>query len=73
LASGQQAIDKRFAVEFASNPGSVSHKLLRVYAVGNEICAITEWNLPPFAPKKVVRIYARDDDTWKVRVDYVTE
>jgi hypothetical protein len=62
------------AVEFASSPGNASHKLLQVYAVGNEICAITEWSFPPFPYKKPgVRIYARDADTWKVRVDYVTE
>jgi hypothetical protein len=74
LASGRQAIEKKFAVDFASSPGNTSHKLLQVYAVGNEICAITEWNFPPFAYKKRgVRIYARDADTWKVRVDYITE
>jgi hypothetical protein len=71
---GQQAIEKMAAVEFASSPGNASHKLLQVYAVGNEICAITEWSFPPFPYKKPgVRIYARDADTWKVRVDYVTE
>jgi ketosteroid isomerase-like protein len=74
LASGQQAIEKKFAVEFASSPSNESHKLLQVYALGSEICAITEWKIPPFSNKKAgVRIYAREADTWKVRVDYVTE
>jgi ketosteroid isomerase-like protein len=74
LASGQQAIEKWFAVQFASSPGNASHKLLQVYPVGNEICAITEWSFPPFSNKKLgVRIYARDADTWKIRMDYVTE
>ena len=74
LASGQQAIGKKFAVEFASSPSNESHKLLQVYALGSEICAMTEWNIPPFSNKKAgVRIYVRDADTWKVRVDYVTE
>ena len=74
MAFGQQAIEKKFAVEFASSPGNESHKLLEVYALGGEISAITDWNYPPFSNKKTgVRIYGRDADASKVRVDYVTE
>jgi hypothetical protein len=31
LAFGQQAIEKRHAANFASNPGKFSHKLVQVY------------------------------------------
>jgi ketosteroid isomerase-like protein len=40
LASGQQAIEKRHAVNLASSPGKLTHKLVQVNAIGNEICAI---------------------------------
>ena len=42
MASGQQAIEKRFAVELASSPGEYIDKLVQVYPVGDEICAISE-------------------------------
>jgi hypothetical protein len=42
MASGQQAIEKRYAVEFASSPGEFAAKLVQVYPVGSEISAIAE-------------------------------
>jgi|SRR5258707_12690969 ketosteroid isomerase-like protein len=47
LAFGQQAIEKRYAIEFGAHPSNLSHKLVLVYAIGNDICAIMEWSLPP--------------------------
>jgi hypothetical protein len=44
LASGQQAIEKRFAVEFASSPGEFVGKLVQVNPVGDEISTISEWS-----------------------------
>jgi len=70
LASGQEAIEKRYAAEFGARPSNASHKLLQVYAVGNDICAITEWSLSVYKGHSV-RIYGRDADTWKVRMAYV--
>jgi len=70
LASGQQAIEKRYAAEFGARPSNASHKLLQVYAVGNDICAITEWSLTVYNGHSV-RIYGRDADTWKIRMAYV--
>jgi ketosteroid isomerase-like protein len=74
LAFGQQAIEKRHAANFASNPGKLSHKLLQVHAIGNEICAISEWSMPPIKTKGghyVVTIYVREADDWKIRMAYV--
>ena len=70
LASGQPAIEKRYAAEFGARPSSSSHKLIQVYAVGNDICAITEWSVPVYKGHSVV-IYGRDADTWKIRMAYV--
>jgi ketosteroid isomerase-like protein len=74
LAFGQQAIEKRHAADLASNPGELSHKLLQVHAIGNEICAISEWSMPPMKTKGghyVVMIYVREADDWKIRMAYV--
>jgi ketosteroid isomerase-like protein len=70
LASGQQAIEKRYAAEFGARPTNMSNKLVQVYAIGNDICAITEWSLPPVYKGHLVRIYGRDADTWKIRMAY---
>jgi uncharacterized protein (TIGR02246 family) len=42
LASGREAIEKRYAAHFASSPSKSSLKLVQVYAIGNEVCAISE-------------------------------
>jgi ketosteroid isomerase-like protein len=47
LASGQEALQKRFASVFASAPGKLSHKLLQLYPVGNDVCAISQISVPP--------------------------
>jgi ketosteroid isomerase-like protein len=69
LAFGQEAIEKRHA----SNPDKLSHKLVQVQAIGNEICAISEWSIPPIDTKGhyVVTIYVREADEWKIRMAYV--
>ena len=73
LAFGQQAIEKRHAANLASNPGKLSHKLLQVHAIGNEICAISEWSMPPIKTRGghyAVMIYVREADDWKIRMAY---
>jgi len=69
-ASGQQAIEKRWAVELASSPTSVS-KLVQVQAIGNDICTIEEYSTSSMGHKGyVVTIYVRDADTWKISMAY---
>ena len=72
LASGQQAIEKRYAGELGPGPHHLSHKLLQAYPVGSDICAIMEWSLPPMDAigHDCVAIFGRDADTWKIRVFY---
>src|SRR5258708_29256645 len=64
---------KRFASVFASTPRKLSHKLLQLYPVGNDVCAISQISLPPVdaTGHYVVTIFVRDGDDWKVRVSYV--
>jgi uncharacterized protein (TIGR02246 family) len=69
-ASGQQAIEKRWAVELASSPTSAS-KLVQVHAIGNDICTIEEYSTSSMGHKGyVVTIYVRDADTWKISMAY---
>jgi ketosteroid isomerase-like protein len=71
VASGQQAIERRYRVHFPK-PGDLSPKLLQTYAIGDEICTISEFNHVITGGKGyVVRIYVREGDTWKIRVAYV--
>jgi ketosteroid isomerase-like protein len=71
VASGQQAIERRYRVHFPK-PGDLSPKLLQTHAIGDEICTISEFNHVITGGKGyVVRIYVREGDTWKIRVAYV--
>jgi ketosteroid isomerase-like protein len=69
LASGQQAIEKRYANQFASGMNRVS-KLVQVYPIGSEVCAITKDSVAQWK-NTAVRIYVRDADTWKINMAYV--
>jgi ketosteroid isomerase-like protein len=70
LASGQQAIEKWFALQFASSPGEFGGKLVQVYPIGSEISAISEWSWGQWKGRQAM-IYVRDADTWKIRMEYL--
>ena len=42
MAVGQQAIEKKYASLFVSNPRKLSHTIVQVYTVGNDVCAISD-------------------------------
>ena len=68
LASGQQAIEKRYRVEFAA-PSPLDSKIVQIYPIGNDICAITEYKMMTWKGHAVT-IYGREADTWKIRMAY---
>jgi ketosteroid isomerase-like protein len=68
--SGQQAIEKTYAAEFASSPGDFVGKLVQLYAISNQMSVISEWKVGLFKGY-IVRIYVRDADTWKIRLEYL--
>jgi ketosteroid isomerase-like protein len=72
VASDQQAIEKRYAAQLASSPGKLVRKLVQVYQIGDEICAISAFTHPqsPGKPGHCVTIYVRELDDWKVRTEY---
>ena len=70
LASGQQAIKKRYETALASG-SIVSGQLVQVCAVGNDVCAISEYNKERHYKGHAVIIYVRDADEWKIRMEYV--
>jgi ketosteroid isomerase-like protein len=69
-ASGQQAIEKRYAVELAGGMNNHVSKLVQVYPIGSEVCAITKDSVAQWK-NTAVRIYVRDADTWKINMAYV--
>jgi len=69
--NGREAIEKDFAVNFASSPPEVRGKPVQVYAIGDEMSAISEWSAGPWGGYSV-KIYVRELDTWKIRMEYVT-
>ena len=72
LASGRQAIEKRFAADFASSPPKMVNELVRVYAIGNDICAITDTTVGAWKGHAVT-IYVRDAipgrSVWPMSID----
>jgi uncharacterized protein (TIGR02246 family) len=68
LASGQQAIEKRYSATFAA-PSPLDSKIVQIYPIGNDICTITEYKVMTWKGHAVT-IYGRDADTWKIRMSY---
>jgi uncharacterized protein (TIGR02246 family) len=69
-ASGQQAIKKRYEAEASESSGSnMTHKLVQVYPVGDDICAFTDYSVMMWKGHRLM-IYVRDADTWKIHMSY---
>jgi uncharacterized protein (TIGR02246 family) len=66
---GREAIEKSLAANFASSPPETVGKLVQMYAIGDEISATSEWSAGPWKGYSV-KIYVRDADTWKIRMEY---
>jgi len=66
---GREAIEKDFATNFASSPPDINGKVIQLYAIGDQIADISQWstgNWQGYSSK----IYVRDADTWKIRIEY---
>jgi hypothetical protein len=71
-AVGLPAIVKRYEAEFASYPTKQSFKVVQVYAIGNEICAVGEFtHYHMYGKGHSVVVYVHEADDWKVRLSYV--
>jgi uncharacterized protein (TIGR02246 family) len=70
-ASGREAIEQRYATHFASSPAKLSFKLVQVYAIGDDVCAVSEFT-PQFRSGKGhhAKILVREADAWKIRMAY---
>jgi hypothetical protein len=70
VAISQQAIEIRAAVRLTLNPAKRVSKLVQAYPVGDEICAISEFDHPSGRKGYCVAIYVRELDQWKIRIAY---
>jgi uncharacterized protein (TIGR02246 family) len=70
-ASGREAIEQRYATHFASSPAKLSFRLVQVYAIGDDVCAVSEFT-PQFRSGKGhhAKILVREADAWKIRMAY---
>jgi uncharacterized protein (TIGR02246 family) len=72
LARGRQEIEERYAAELASHPTKQSFTLVQVCAVGDAICAISEFfHYNTQTKGHYAAIYVREGDTWRIRMAYV--
>ena len=71
VASGQQAIEKRYTGHFASSPGEFVGQLVQVYAIGNEMSVIAEKSHGFFGKGYMTWICFPDGDSWNIRMEYV--
>ena len=69
LASGQQAIEKRFAV-LLSSPGEFVGQVVEVYPIGNDMSVITKGSVGTLWTGYRAWICVHDADTWKIRMEY---
>ena len=71
-AVGLPAIVKRYEAEFASYPALQSLKVVQVYPIGNEICAVVEYlHQHMYGKGHAVLVYVHDADDWKIRLWYI--
>jgi ketosteroid isomerase-like protein len=70
-AFGQEAIKKKYEAGLASS-SVVSPRILQLYAVGSEICGISEFTVQRQQIRHAVTIYVREADEWKIRMQYLT-
>ena len=70
MAVGNQAIEKRYAVMFASQPVKQSPKLVHMFAVDDDICAISDFSHHSTQKGSYLRVYVREADGWKIRMAY---
>ena len=70
LAVGKQAIEERYAVMFASQPVKQSPKLVHMFAVDDDICAISDFSHHSTQKGSYLRVYVREADGWKIRMAY---
>jgi uncharacterized protein (TIGR02246 family) len=71
VASGLEAIEKRYAEQFASNPSKLSLTVIQVCPFGDGLCAISELSRRFRAGKSYhANIFVREADEWKIRLAY---
>ena len=70
LLVGREAIEKGFEKEFAASFPPLVRKLVQMYAFDDRITTISEWSVGPDHGHSV-RIYVRDADTWKIRMEFI--
>jgi ketosteroid isomerase-like protein len=72
LLVGRKAMEKRFETEFTWASWSSSPavgKLVQMYAFEDSIATISEWSIGQYNGHSV-KIFVRDADTWKIRMEY---
>ena len=70
LAAGQEAGKKMYEADIAS--GSVaSFRILHVYALGSEVCAISEYTVGRHQILHAATVYVREADERKIRMHYL--
>jgi uncharacterized protein (TIGR02246 family) len=69
VASGQQAIEKRFAV-LLSSPGEFVGQVVGVYQIGNDMSVLTKGSVGTLWTGYRAWICVHDADTWKIRMEY---
>ena len=67
--SGKKAIQRSYELGWEKTP--FVGKVVQVYAIGNDIAAISEWSAGDWKGYKVW-IFSRDINSWKIRLQYAT-
>ena len=68
-ACGREAIAKRFVSDFGFSHGKMVNKIVQLYPIGSEICAISSSDFGG-ALGDFVTVYVRHADGWKICTAY---
>ena len=70
-AWGRKDIEERYVANLVSHPSKQSFKLVQIYPIGDDICAIWEFfHYTTQTKGHYTAIYVREGDTWKIRMAY---
>ena len=71
LLVGRKAIEKLFSTDFTGSWSSSPFvgKFVQMYAFEDSIATISEWSIGQYSGHSV-KIFVRDADTWKIRMEY---
>jgi len=71
VRTGRKALATEYMGNSTSHTATLTTKIGQVYAIGNDVCAMMDWNVGHLRGR-AAKIFIRDANTWKVCMVYLS-